>query len=204
MPSHLELSYTFPPFHRPLDLKKTPFLSPTPKSVSRYIVKAEFPETPIKQKKEFTMKVKFNYGIRTYSGTLDEMTFGSYRKNSVCIARKYVQPRLTDQNTLMGATLKNLASVYADLSAGYLDELKIYAQKNEINTPKGKVPPTAFAIWVKMMFLFSELDEGHIDLKTITYTDLTTVGEDILSIATSVENGYLAKVPGADALTANM
>lgn len=150
------------------------------------------------------MKVKFNYGIRTYSGTLDEMTFGSYQKDTVCIGRKYVTPRLTSQNTLMGTTLKNLASVYADLSVGYLDELKIYAQKNVINVPKGKLAPTTFAIWMKMMFLFHELDEGHIDLSTITYSDLLTVGDDILSIAAAVENGYLANVPGADALTSNM
>jgi len=150
------------------------------------------------------MKVKFNYGIRTYSGTLDEITFGSYFKDSVCIARKYVTPRPTTNNALFGTTAKNLATVYGDLSVGYLDELKTYAQKNQANTPKGKLPPTAYAIWVKMMFLFSELGEGHIDLSTITYSDLQTVGEDILNIAAAVENGYLASVPGADALTSNM
>ncbi len=38
------------------------------------------------------MKVKFKYGIQTYSGTVDEMTFGSYRKGTLCIGRKYVIP----------------------------------------------------------------------------------------------------------------
>ena len=150
------------------------------------------------------MKTKFKYGIATYSGTIDEITFGSYRDDTVCIARKYVIPRLTSNNTLMGTTLKNLAAVWSDVSVGYKDELKIYAAKNVANIPRGKLPPTAFSIWVKMMFLFHELDEGHIDLSTITYTDLLTVGDDILSIAAAVENGYLANVPGADALTSNM
>lgn len=150
------------------------------------------------------MKTKFKYGIATYSGTIDEITFGSYRKDTVCIARKYVVPRLTANNTLMGTTLKNLAAVWSDVSVGYKDELKIYAGKNVVNTPKGKLPPTAFSIWVKMLFLFHELDEGHIDLSTITYTDLLTVGDDIINIAAAVENGYLAKVDGADELTSNM
>ena len=150
------------------------------------------------------MKTKFKYGIATYSGTIDEITFGSYRDDTVCIARKYVIPRLTANNTLMGATLKNLATVWSDVSVGYKDEMKIYAAKNVVNIPKGKLPPTSFSIWVKMLYLFSELGEGHIDLSTITYSDLQTVGEDILNIAVAVENGYLENVDGADELTSNM
>jgi len=150
------------------------------------------------------MKVKFNYGIRTYSGTIDEMTYGSYRHNSVCIGRKHVIPRLTEHNTQMGSTMKNLATVYADVSSGYKDELKLYAAKNAANVPAGTLPPTGYAIWVRMMFLFSKLGSGHIDLATLAYSDLATVGEDILSIATAVENGYLASVPGADSLITNM
>jgi hypothetical protein len=150
------------------------------------------------------MKTKFKYGIATYSGTIDEITFGSYRDDTVCIARKYVIPRLTANNTLMGATLKNLATVWSDVSVGYKDEMKIYAARNVVNIPKGKLPPTSFSIWVKMLYLFSELGEGHIDLSTVTYSDLQTVGEDILNIAVAVENGYLENVDGADELTSNM
>ena len=150
------------------------------------------------------MKVKFNYGIRTYSGTIDEMTFGSYRKDTVCISRKYVNPRLTENNTQKGTITKNLATVWADVSSGYKDEMKTYAQGNAVNVPKDMLPPTSFAIWMKMLFLFSKLDSGHIDLSTVTYTDLQTVGEDILSIAVAVENDYLQAVEGADELITNM
>ena len=86
------------------------------------------------------MKVKFKFGIQTYSGTVDEMTFGSYRKNSLCIGRKYVTPKLTDNNTSMGAKLKNLAIVHGSVTSGYLDELKTYAGLNSVNVPKGKLP----------------------------------------------------------------
>ncbi|PKN74082.1 MAG: hypothetical protein CVU50_00460 [Candidatus Cloacimonetes bacterium HGW-Cloacimonetes-3] len=67
------------------------------------------------------MKVQFKYGIKTYSGTADEMTYGSYRDGSVCIGRKYVVPSLTAQNTSLGAKLKNLADVFGDCSSGYKD-----------------------------------------------------------------------------------
>ncbi|PKN73506.1 MAG: hypothetical protein CVU50_01975 [Candidatus Cloacimonetes bacterium HGW-Cloacimonetes-3] len=150
------------------------------------------------------MKVRFKYGIRTYSGTLDEMTFGSYLKGKLCIGREYVIPKLTANNTLMGAVCKNLAEVYGDCSTGYKADLKTYAGLNAVNIPKGKLPPTSFAIFMKMMYLFSELDEGHIDLSTVTLTDLQTLGGDIASVADAVENGYLKSVDGADELTANM
>jgi hypothetical protein len=147
------------------------------------------------------MKVQFNYGIKTYSGTVDDMTFGAYRKGTICIARKHVIPHLTENNTEMGSKLKNLATIYASLSSGYKNDLKTYAVSNAANVAAGKLPPTSFAIFVKMMYLFSELDEGHVDLTSLTYTDLQTLGEDISSIATAVGNGYLDEVEGAELLT---
>ncbi len=150
------------------------------------------------------MKVKFKFGIATYSGTIDEITFGSYRDDTVCIGRKWVMPRLTENNTQMGSALKNLASIWGSVSSGYKDEMKTYAAKNIINVPKGQLPPTSFSIWIRMMYLFSDMNEGHIDLATVTYSDLQTVAEDILSISVAVENGYLAEVPGYETLTSNM
>lgn len=150
------------------------------------------------------MKVKFNYGIKTYSGTLDNMTFGSYRKNSVCIGREYVSPRITENNLSMSAKMKNLALVFSSVSSGYKDDLKSYALANQANVPKGKLPPSSYAIFVQMMFKFAKLDEGHIDLATVTYGDLSTLGEDISTIAAAVSNGYLQSVPGANLLTATM
>lgn len=150
------------------------------------------------------MKVLFKYGIKTYSGTVDEMTYGSFNDGGLCIGRKFVTPTLTNNNTLRGTILKNLAAIYGSLSTGYKADLKTYARKNAALVPADKLAPTSFAIWVKMMYAFSELDEGHIDLSSITYTDLQTVGTDIESIALAVTNGYLEPVTGYDALTATM
>ena len=95
------------------------------------------------------MKVNFKYGIRTYSGSMDEMTYGSYRKNTICIGRKKVIPRITENNTLIGSKTKNLAAIYASISGNYKQELKQYAQLNIVNVPKGNMPPNGFAFGLK-------------------------------------------------------
>ena len=150
------------------------------------------------------MKVNLKYGIKTYSGTLDGMTYGSYRKDTVCLGRKYVKPSLTNHNVQMKAKMKNLSAIYAEVNSDYKVELKQYASKYAAKVPEGSLPPNAYALWIKMMFSFASNSEGHIELSTVTYNDLQTVGTDILSISTAVENGYLDSVPGANELRANM
>jgi ethanolamine utilization microcompartment shell protein EutS len=100
--------------------------------------------------------------------------------------------------------MKNLAVIYEDVSDSYKVELKQYASLHSILTPRGKLPATSYALWVKMMFLFAKADPEHIDLVTLTYSDLQTMGDDILSIASAVTNGFMDNVPGAEMLTANM
>ncbi|MDD4309392.1 MAG: hypothetical protein PHO32_03355 [Candidatus Cloacimonetes bacterium] len=72
--------------------------------------------------------------------------------------------------------MKNLALIYNSVSSGYRDELRTYAGLNSVNVPNDALPPNAFAIFVKMFYLFSKLGEGHIDLATVTYGDLSTPG----------------------------
>jgi len=141
------------------------------------------------------MKVKFKYGIRTYSGTLDEMTYGSYRNGSVCIGRKYIKPALTEQNVSMGEILKNLGSVYRDTSGEYQDDLKLYAYRNgKENIRSNQLAPTSYAIFVKMMFAWQESDPEHVDLATITVGDIVLADAPVISIATAIEADLLKSV----------
>lgn len=150
------------------------------------------------------MKVTFKYGIKTFSGTLDDMTFGSFREASLCIGRKYVIPTLTANNTAKGTITKNLAEIWSGVSSGYKTDLKAYAAKNAANIPKGQLAPTCFAIWMQMLYLYSKLDEGHVDLSTVTLNDLQTLATDIGTVKDAVLNGYLHEVPGSELLTATM
>lgn len=154
------------------------------------------------------MKVTFKYGIGSYSGTADGMVYSPTRNKMGSIARLFVVPTLTDNNTLRGAIMKNLASVWNSVSSGYKSDMKSYCAEWNItyNDLQDAFSPrrSSFAMFVDMMYLFAELDEGHVDLSTITYSDLTTLGADIDTIALAVENGYLPVVPNASSYVATL
>lgn len=151
------------------------------------------------------MKVKFKYGIATYSGTLDDMTYGNYRAGMVCIGRKWVMPRMTDINEDLGAIGKNISSIYADVSEGYKSDLKTYAYLyGKQKTPKGKLAPNGYALFVKLLYILQDENSGTVDLKTLTCNDIKTLFPEIVSIADAVENGFLPNLTGASLLTTEM
>ncbi len=154
------------------------------------------------------MKVTFKYGIGSYAGTADGMVYTPTRNKMGSIARIYVVPRTTANNTLRGNIMKNLAVVWGSVSSGYKDDMISYCNlwNTTYNDPQDAFAPrrSSFAMFVDMMYRFSELDSGHVDLETVTISDLRTVSEDIGSIAVAVVNGYLQSVPGADTFTAAM
>ena len=154
------------------------------------------------------MKVTFQYGIGSFSGTVENAVFWPTLNKLGSYMRKYVVPKLTENNTLRGTIMKNLSEVWSEVSSGYKLEMKTYCERLTValNDQQDPFAPryTSFGIWVKMMYLFSKLDAGHINLGTITYSDLQTLGEDILSIAVAVENEYMTAVPGYDELITNM
>ncbi|MDD2331030.1 MAG: hypothetical protein PHI68_00100 [Candidatus Cloacimonetes bacterium] len=147
------------------------------------------------------MKVKFKYGIRTYSGTVDEMTYGSYRKGTVCISRKHTMPRITEQNESMGAILKNLGALYRSCDPDYVSDLKAYATKNSSeNVPYNELAPTAYAIFTKMMFAWKKSDPEHVDLATINLGDIVMSEAPVLCIADAVDGDLLARVKDYETL----
>ena len=154
------------------------------------------------------MKVLFKYGIGAMAGTIDEGVYRFTNNRTGSIMRKYTYPRLTANNTLRGTTMKNLATVWNSCSSSYKDDMKVYCTiwNTTYKDPSDPFSPerTGFAMFLDMMYLFSELDSGHVDLTTVTYTDIQTVGADIINIHTAVVNGYLQPVSGSDFLTANL
>jgi len=148
------------------------------------------------------MKVKLKYGISTYSGTIDEITFSSYRNGTICIARKWVMPRLTDQNGRLGEIAQNLSELYGEISAGFKADLKRYAELyGQQKADKTKLIPSAYAQFMKLMYAFAEGNGGSIDLSSITYNDIQTLFADIADMKTAIESGYLPDVKGSDELT---
>ncbi|PKN79668.1 MAG: hypothetical protein CVU48_04515 [Candidatus Cloacimonetes bacterium HGW-Cloacimonetes-1] len=147
------------------------------------------------------MKVKFNFGIKTYSGTVDEFTYGAYRQGNICIGRKFVMPVLTEQNTTIGNIMKNLSTVYKEADPDYKGNLKTYSVLNgRENVPKTMLAPTAYAIFVKMMFAWQKENSATVDLAVVTIEDIVSQPAPVINVYGAIEAGYLHDVSGSESL----
>lgn len=153
------------------------------------------------------MKVLFKFGIGAFAGTIDNGTYSMTKNQTGSIMRKYVVPRLTTNNSLRGNITKNLATIYKAAKFGYIEQLKTYCQRynSQYNDPNDPFSPviTSFAMFVQMMYSFADAVPGC-ELKTVTITDLVTIGEDIQCIADAITSGYLKPVTDGDQLTSSM
>ena len=151
------------------------------------------------------MKVKFKFGIKTFSGTAEEMTYGSYAKNTLCLGRQYVKPMLTANNAHMGAIGKNLASVFRAANAAYVNDFKTYATRySKQHFAWGKKSPTAFTLFVRMMWAWAATDPTHIDLTAITVADIVTRDADVRTVKRAIDASYLLVVNPYNDLTSDI
>jgi hypothetical protein len=160
------------------------------------------PKTTKFVQEDNVMKVKFKYGINTYSGTLDQMVYGSYRDGNLCIGRQYVYPTLTAHNTALGSIVKNLAGIWAGATALFKADLKTYAGRyaNEV-IPKSQGAPSCYALFLKMMHAWADSD-ANIDLATLTAEDITASGTVMNTVKNCVDSGFLPAVSNYATLTA--
>lgn len=141
------------------------------------------------------MKVKFKYGIKCYTGTVDGMTYGAYKKGNLCIGRTYVYPTLTENNHNKGKIATNLAGVYNAAAETYIADLKLYALRNgQENVPKDRCVPTSFSLFMKMMYGWYDSDPTHVDLETVTVADIVSGDADVRNISRAVEAGFLPAI----------
>lgn len=151
------------------------------------------------------MKVKFKYGIETYSGKIDGMVFNSCRKGHLCIGREFVYPTLTTNNTNKGAITKNLAVVYHNASSGYQADLKSYGVRNgQENVSYDQMVPSGYNLFMKMMYAWAKTDPLHIDLTAVTVADIVTMDAEVMTLERAIDAGYLAKVSSYNDLTAEI
>ena len=151
------------------------------------------------------MKVKFKYGIRTFSGTLDEMTYGSYKDGQLCIGRRWVQPRPTDQNAAVGSAAKNLSSIWGQASEDYKADFKTYARRyGKQACAYNMLPPTGYSLWIKAMYAWAKDEDPDLDLSSLTFEDVVTLGSKVASVSACVSNGYLPAVSPYDDLDAEI
>ena len=154
------------------------------------------------------MKVSFKYGIGYFSGTIDQAVYAPTAKKLGSYMRKHVIPRYTANNEEMGKVMKNIRSIWAGVSSGYKDELKLYAAQHFVQlTPENDAwarPLSNFSWFIRLLWILKYENSGVIDLKTLTLNDLKTLWPEIISVAAACTNGFLPLVNGYEAWDTEM
>ena len=150
------------------------------------------------------MKVTFKYGIGTFQGKIDNSVFWPQKSGLASLMRKFTYPKLTSQNTKIGKIGKNLAIIWQDLEPDYCDNLRSYAQRYYVQYgSEGSFDParSPYAFYTHMIWEWSK-SHSNIDLKTLTYEDLSVTGTQISTVKNAIDNGYLRTIDQYDDLTA--
>lgn len=145
------------------------------------------------------MKIKFKYGIKSFSGLFDEMIFANYQRDKVVIGRMYnPSPKITENNWTMGAKMQGISKIWGATSPAYKKDFKVYSYKM-FGLPMfdGKVSGNGFSAFVKAMWGASKDTENPLDLLSLSLDDLEVDAYlQIKSVKVCVENGYLPVVDG--------
>lgn len=143
------------------------------------------------------MKATFKYGIKSFSGTIDDLNFANYRSRGITIARQVpVSRRITDQNIVMGESMKRISAVYNATSEYFKKELTYYTLRlyNTKEYQEG-LAGNRFSTFVKMIWNASKDLEKPLDISSLSVDDLEIGAyEQIGSVKVAVENGFLPKV----------
>jgi len=98
------------------------------------------------------MIVVFDGHIKTLSGKNYDKTlvYCSCDNDTKCVVRRYVRPRITAHNHLIGAKLKNAGALYRNLPSAFIEALRVYARLyNEQLLPAKKLPLSGYNVFVK-------------------------------------------------------
>ena len=153
---------------------------------------------------EKKMKVKFRFGIKSYSGTLDELNYANFEDRSVVIGRMLPANReLTEQNVTMGNKMNKIGEFYAGISDAFKADLKAYAKKMyNLKAYKKGIAGNTYSTFVKLLWEASKLDENPISIEALSVDDLLIGSYAVFdSVKVAVENDLLPKVDGYEDLT---
>ena len=148
------------------------------------------------------MKATFKYGIGAFSGKIDNAVFWSQKSQLASLMRKFTYPRITTHNKEIGAIAKNLGFLWRDLSDGYHEDFKTYADRYYVQYgTEGLYDParSPYAFWTHVVWAWAkEFDD--VDLSTLTIEDFQVTGFPILTVKNAILNGYLRPINKYDDL----
>ena len=153
------------------------------------------------------MKVKFRYGIKNYSGKLDELVYASYDSRNVVIGR--MLPRfseLTPQNIAIKTNANIIAEFYRAVSDAFKQDLELYTMKlYKTKAYRDRIAGNKYSTFNKLIYASTKDASNPLDITSLSTDDLSMgVYSQLENVKTCVENGYLPEVDGYEELTASI
>lgn len=145
------------------------------------------------------MKVSTQNKVQKPKAKKDCIVYCSYRDGEVIVARRYVYPKLSAQNSIFAARNKNLFQLKP--SDGYKADCRAYL-RGYINTAPGLDKPILSwnNLYVKLMSSMAQ-KYPSLDLCTLTREEIFAQQLPCISIKSTVEAGLLPKVRGWEKLS---
>lgn len=150
------------------------------------------------------MKVTFKGAIGSYSGYYDQMVFSPTPNKLGSIARRWVKPAVTPQQSVLKTISANLKVIWDAADAAYKQDLKDYASKLNVEIASSHDVYTAYtngyAEFVRMMYAWRDSDVEHVFLETLTLADIVSMEAPVITVIDAITEGFLANVPGSELL----
>ena len=157
------------------------------------------------------MKVKHTVNVRYLTGKEDHnQVFSPAPSQNFSISRRYVYPKRTSNNTLMGLIMKNLSMVWrtapvAFIGDGALYSERYYSQNKEL--PNMGIPArNGFSFFLKICWAIKTQIGSTIDLTTCDADDISAEWDNMfpdnssLTFYQAAKAGVLAWVDPVDDL----
>ena len=148
------------------------------------------------------MKIRTRHKVLKPKSKQDGLVYCSYRNGELIIARRYVYPKLSEQNSSFAARNKNLFQLKP--SDGYKANCRAYL-RGYINTAPGQEKPILSwnNLYVKLMSALAKQYPG-INLCTLTREEIFAQQLPCITIKKAVEAGLLPRVKGWNRLSNEM
>ena len=139
------------------------------------------------------MKTTYKYGIHGYRGKLDGLVLYYDRLSDETFARRYVYPRLTDENERIGSISRQIFALAP--SEAYQSDLKLY--RTMYNALPGTTSPLRSwaSLYTLLMYRLANA-MPQINLRTITREEVYENDYPCISIKKAVQSELLPEVPG--------
>ncbi len=147
------------------------------------------------------MRVFLKKNITAYSGkdSEEDVVYSAHNQGNVCIARNYTIPKECPQHLVFKANSDTIASLWAQVTTAYKNDLKTYAKLLNENFPE-RLKAGCYSVFIRILYAYS-IGEG-IQFSTMNITSLRT--SSVKSVASAIDNNFISKVETSETLNQTM